>query len=179
MEPSVTDMFNDPRLLAPPRTVRVGFDDGSFVLRSPEPLKPYARCVGEWLERWAAETPDAPAFRERRPDGGWRALSWGETRTQVGRIAQSLLGLKLAPQAPIVVLYGHDQPRPFWDSEDWVHASDHGRFHDAGVPFLYLGVPDHADYHRPGDTFAAIDADFFVDCAAFALSLVAAADAAE
>ena len=24
-----------------------------FVLRSPEPLKPYARCIGEWLEHWA------------------------------------------------------------------------------------------------------------------------------
>lgn len=83
----------------------------------------------------------------------------------------------LRAQAPVLLLYGHDQPRPFWDSEDWVHASDHGRFHDAGVPFLYLGVPDHADYHRPGDTFAAIDADFFVDCAGFALSLIAAVDA--
>ena len=98
------DMFNDPTLLAPPRTVRVGFDDGSFVLRSPEPLKPYARCTGEWLEHWARETPDAPAFAERAPDGSWRRLSWGETRTLVGRVAQSLLGLKLAPQAPIVVL---------------------------------------------------------------------------
>lgn len=84
----------------------------------------------------------------------------------------------LRAQAPVRVLYGHDQPRPFWDADDWVHASDHGRFHDAGVPFLYLGVPDHADYHRPGDTFAAIDTDFFVDAAAFALSLIAAADAA-
>jgi len=100
----VRAMFDDPRLLAPPRVVRVGFDDGSFVLRSPEPLKPYARRTGEWLERWAAETPDAPAFAERTPDGGWRRLSWGQTRAQVGRIAQSLLGLKLAPQAPIVVL---------------------------------------------------------------------------
>ena len=100
----VRAMFDDPRLLAPPRVVRVGFDDGSFVLRSPEPLKPYARRTGEWLERWAAETPDAPAFAERTADGGWRRLSWSQTRTQVGRIAQSLLGLKLAPQAPIVVL---------------------------------------------------------------------------
>jgi len=100
----VRAMFDDPRLLAPPRVVRVGFDDGSFVLRSPEPLKPYARRTGEWLERWAAETPDAPAFAERSADGGWRRLSWGQTRAQVGRIAQSLLGLKLAPQAPIVVL---------------------------------------------------------------------------
>ena len=98
------DWIEDPRWLAPPRAVRVGLDDGSFVLRSPEPLKPYARCIGEWLERWAAETPDAPAFAERTPDGGWRRLTWGQTRAQVGRIAQSLLGLKLAPQAPIVVL---------------------------------------------------------------------------
>ena len=45
--------FNDPQQLAPPRVARIGFDDGSFVLRSPEPLKPYARCVGDWLERWA------------------------------------------------------------------------------------------------------------------------------
>ena len=98
------DPFDDPRQLAPPRTVRVGFDDGSFVLRSPEPLKPYARCTGEWLEHWARETPDAPAFAERTPDGGWRRLNWGQTRAAVGRIAQSLLGLRLAPQAPIVVL---------------------------------------------------------------------------
>lgn len=98
------NFFDDPRMLAPPRAVRVGFDDGSFVLRSPEPLKPYARCIGEWLERWSAETPDAPAFSERDAAGGWRRLTWRETRQQVGRIAQSLLGLKLAPQAPIVVL---------------------------------------------------------------------------
>lgn len=96
--------FDDPAQLAPPRSVKIPFDDGSFVLRSPEPLKPYARCIGEWLERWAAETPDAEAFAERTADGGWRRLTWRETREQVGRIAQSLLGLKLLPQAPVVVL---------------------------------------------------------------------------
>ncbi len=98
------DFVDDPQLLAPPRTVRVGFDDGSFVLRSPEPLKPYARCTGQWLEHWARETPDAPAFAERAADGGWRRLNWRQTREQVGRIAQSLLGLKPRPQAPVVVL---------------------------------------------------------------------------
>jgi len=97
-------MFDDPLLLAPPRTVRVTLDDGSFVLRSPEPLKPYSRCVGEWLERWAAETPDVRAVAERDPDGGWRELTWRQVLVQVGRIAQGLLDLDLAPQAPIVVL---------------------------------------------------------------------------
>jgi len=98
------NFLDDPQQLAPPRAVRIALDDGSFVLRSPEPLKPYARCIGEWLDRWAAETPDAPAFSERHADGSWRRLSWRETREQVGRIAQSLLGLKLQPQAPVVVL---------------------------------------------------------------------------
>jgi feruloyl-CoA synthase len=94
----------DPQSLAPARTVRVRFDDGSFVLRSPEPLKPYSRRVGEWLERWSAETPDALAVAERRADGEWRRLTWRQLRDQVGRIAQSLLGLKLMPQAPVAVL---------------------------------------------------------------------------
>jgi feruloyl-CoA synthase len=84
--------------------VRVAFDDGSFVLRSPEPLRPYARCIGEWLEHWARETPDAPAFAERTHEGGWRRLTWLQTRQQVGRIAQGLLGLALKPQAPVVAL---------------------------------------------------------------------------
>ncbi|HMO45072.1 MAG TPA: feruloyl-CoA synthase [Rubrivivax sp.] len=96
--------FDDPHWLAPPRTVRIGFDDGSFVLRSPEPLRPYARCIGEWLERWAAATPAAPAFAERAADGEWRRLNWAQTRAAVGRLAQGLLDLDLAPQAPIVVL---------------------------------------------------------------------------
>ena len=45
-----------------------------------------------------------PPSPSAAPDGGWRRLTWGQTRAQVGRIAQSLLELKLAPQAPIVVL---------------------------------------------------------------------------
>jgi len=96
--------LDDPDWLAPPRAVRVGFDDGSFVLRSPEPLRPYARCIGEWLERWASETPDASAFAERAPGGDWRRLNWAQVRAAVGRVAQGLLDLNLAPQAPIVVL---------------------------------------------------------------------------
>jgi feruloyl-CoA synthase len=104
METAMAMVFDDPRWLAPPRTVRVGFDDGSFVLRSPQPLKPYARCVGEWLDHWARETPDAPAFAERTPEGPWRRLTWLQTRQRVGRLAQGLLGLDLKPQAPVVVL---------------------------------------------------------------------------
>jgi feruloyl-CoA synthase len=80
-----------------------GIDDGCFVLRSPEALQPYARCVGEWLEQWAAATPDAPAFAERTA-AGWTRLSWRQAREQVGRIAQGLLDRKLPAGAPVVVL---------------------------------------------------------------------------
>ncbi|WP_418314849.1 feruloyl-CoA synthase [Piscinibacter sakaiensis] len=96
--------FDDVSMLAPPRTERELLAGGGFVLRSPDPLQPYARCIGEWLEHWAAATPDAPAFAERGKDGSWRRLNWRETREQVGRVAQGLLDLQLAPRAPIVAL---------------------------------------------------------------------------
>ena len=67
-----TAFFDDPRLLAPRQVEKIDRADGAFILRSPEPLAPYARCVGEWLEAWAAQTPDAIAFAEARPEGGWR-----------------------------------------------------------------------------------------------------------
>ncbi|WP_127995658.1 feruloyl-CoA synthase [Piscinibacter defluvii] len=95
--------FDDPAMLAPPRAVKLQFDGGAFVLRSPEPLKPYARCIGEWLERWARETPEATFLAERQGEG-WRSLSYAQVRRLVGSIAQSLLGLNLAPGRPVVVL---------------------------------------------------------------------------
>ena len=98
------DFFNDPRWLAPPRTLRSAAAGGAIVLRSPEPLGAYARCVGEWLERWALETPAASALAERDATGGWRRLSWGETRRAVGAVGQALLDLRLPPGKPVVIL---------------------------------------------------------------------------
>ncbi len=96
--------FNDPEALAPPRTQRVDQPDGSFVLRHPEALQPYARCVGDWLERWAAATPDALFLAERDPAGGWRKLSYRQVRDAVGRIAQALLDMDLPAGQPVVTL---------------------------------------------------------------------------
>jgi feruloyl-CoA synthase len=99
--------FHNPRLLAPRRVEKQDLGGGAFVLRCPEPLAPYARCVGEWLEHWAATTPDAVAFAEPLPSeqgGGWRRLAWGELRLQVGAVAQALLNLQLPAGKPLVVL---------------------------------------------------------------------------
>lgn len=55
----------------------------------------------------------------------------------------------VAEQAPIAVRFGHDTGG---GQDDWTTQSDHGVFHAAGIPFVYLGVEDHADYHQPTDT---------------------------
>jgi feruloyl-CoA synthase len=100
----VASFFDNPALLAPARALRTERADGSVVLRSPEALQPYARCIGDWLERWARDTPDAPAFAQRGADGAWQRLSWRETRVRVGNIAQALLDLRLPGGKPIVIL---------------------------------------------------------------------------
>jgi hypothetical protein len=55
---------------------------------------------------------------------------------------------------------GHDRPR-LAGLADWTRLSDHGPFHEAGVPFVYFGVEDHGDYHKSSDTADRIDPRFF------------------
>ena len=96
--------LDDPRWLAPPRTERIELGGGAFVLRSPEPLQPYARCVGVWVERWARETPQAGALMERDAEGHWRRVTYGELRRAIGAIGQALIDMDMAPGRPVVVL---------------------------------------------------------------------------
>lgn len=95
------------KLLAPPRVLHEKCPDGSFVLRSPEPLLPYARCVGQWLEHWAVARPQQTFLAEQR-DGQWFEMSYSQTRFQVGALAQGLLELDLPPGKPLVVLSEND-----------------------------------------------------------------------
>jgi Zn-dependent M28 family amino/carboxypeptidase len=69
---------------------------------------------------------------------------------------------------------GHDVPGT--GTEDWTNQSDHYNFYLAKVPFIYLGVEDHEDYHKPTDTFEKIDKDFFIAAANLTVDLVAAFD---
>jgi feruloyl-CoA synthase len=102
--PVSSGFFDNPRLLAPRSTRKTDLGGGAFLLQSPEPLAPYGRCVGEWLEHWARATPDAPAVAEPAVAGSWRRLSWGALRRRVGAVAQALLDLDLAAGKPIVIL---------------------------------------------------------------------------
>ena len=85
----------------------------------------------------------------------------------------------VAKRAPITVLFGHDKPVAVAGGvEDWTNQSDHGPFHAAKIPFVYFGVEDHADYHKPTDTADKINRGFFVDVAETILDSVIALDKA-
>jgi hypothetical protein len=84
-----------------------------------------------------------------------------------------------ARDAGVAVHLGHD--RPFYLTgfvDDWTSASDHGAFHDVGIPFLYFGVEDHSDVHAPSDTADRVDPRFYAAAAEAAFSTLIAADAA-
>lgn len=67
----------------------------------------------------------------------------------------------VARRAPIRLLQGHDRPVPT-KQDDWTLQSDHGAFHQAGIPFVYFGVEDHPDYHQPSDELESITPKFFL-----------------
>ena len=92
-------------LFAPPSVILETRPDGSRLMRSAIALPPSSlRCSGEWLERWAHETPDAVFLAERGVDGEWIKVSYGAALSRVKAIANALLGLALSPQRPVMVL---------------------------------------------------------------------------
>jgi len=66
-----------------------------------------------------------------------------------------------AAVSPVKLLLGHDTDAR-GPGENWIQQSDQGAFHAAGVPFVYFGVEDHPDYHRPTDDFAKVSAARYV-----------------
>jgi Zn-dependent M28 family amino/carboxypeptidase len=69
---------------------------------------------------------------------------------------------EVAAKSKISLLTGHDRPG-LPPGDDWTESSDHGPFHEAGVPFMYFGVEDHAGYHRPTDDATDITPAFYVE----------------
>jgi Zn-dependent M28 family amino/carboxypeptidase len=61
--------------------------------------------------------------------------------------------------ARVSLPFGHDSPDL---PQDWTTSSDHSAFHEVGIPFLYFGVEDHPDYHRPTDDVGRINQEFYV-----------------
>lgn len=72
----------------------------------------------------------------------------------------------------LAIAFGYDRPAAGERGKDWTHASDHGPFHDAGIPFLYFGVENHRDYHKPTDTADRIPRHFYTETAEVVLDTV-------
>lgn len=82
-------------------------------------------------------------------------------------------------RSAVRILFGHDRPgAKRAGDKDWTSDSDHGVFHKAGVPFVYFGVVDHADYHRPTDTADKVNPQFFGDVADMIVEAVVTLDRA-
>ena len=58
------------------------------------------------------------------------------------------------------VLMGHDTGN---GHDDWTYLSDHSPFHRKKIPFLYLGVEDHVDYHKPTDTYDKTNFSMYIE----------------
>lgn len=77
--------------------------------------------------------------------------------------------------APARLLFGHDTPNA--KEDDWTGDSDHFPFHQAGIPFIYFGVEDEAQHHKPTDDAATVTKEFFVAATHTILNAVRILDA--
>lgn len=68
------------------------------------------------------------------------------------------------------IMLGHDNPTLGID--DWTNQSDQGAFNNKNIPFIYFGVEDHKDYHKPTDKFQNINQEFFINAANAILEIV-------
>lgn len=82
-----------------------------------------------------------------------------------------------AKSASVRIRFGHDT-RDLKPGDDWTNSSDHASFHTKGIPFFYLGVEDHPDYHKPGDDADKIDPRFYRGTTDFAYALLRQSDRA-
>jgi feruloyl-CoA synthase len=88
---------------ATPRVDVTTLPDGGMILRSPQRLEPYCRNLGDMLEHWGIETPDAVFLAERAAPDWWR-ITYAETLRAVRAIAQALIDRKLSVERPVVIL---------------------------------------------------------------------------
>ncbi|TQF31442.1 feruloyl-CoA synthase [Bradyrhizobium sp. UNPA324] len=92
-------------LFASPRTVAEHRPDGSIVLRSLDPLRDGARCVGDWLEHFARQTPDAIFLAERgNVDAPWTNVTYAQALRQVRAAASWILAQGLSAERPLAIL---------------------------------------------------------------------------
>jgi len=77
--------------------------DGAMLLRSPQNLGPYSRCVTQWLVEWSDREPGRAFLAERKGDA-WHRISYREAYGAVRRIGEALLERGLNAERPVAIL---------------------------------------------------------------------------
>ena len=96
---------NPETLFATPEIVADRRADGSIWLKSTTPLQQDARCVGDWLERWARQTPERIFLGERSDvDAPWTTVTYNDALRQVRSAAAWILAQGLSAEHPVVIL---------------------------------------------------------------------------
>jgi len=88
------------------------------------------------------------------------------------QLQPAITDLKLPESFKLSV--GHDG---LDNKQNWVSSSDHGPFHKQNIPFLYFGVEDHEDYHKPTDDFEKIQPEFYAKAVTVVISVFEKIDA--
>ncbi|MBW8304328.1 MAG: M28 family peptidase [Brevundimonas sp.] len=83
----------------------------------------------------------------------------------------------LPANGAVALAFGKDTPQDTGE-DNWVEASDHAAFYRAQIPFLYLGVNYHPDYHRPSDDFEKITPSVFISATELSIDSFRALDSA-
>lgn len=81
----------------------------------------------------------------------------------------------LVPASGVTVKMGYDTGT---GRDNWTSLSDQGAFHAQGIPFVYFGVEDHADYHEPTDDPEKVNAGWYYAAARTVAAFVTRLDAA-
>ncbi|MGH8116747.1 MAG: AMP-binding protein [Rhodanobacteraceae bacterium] len=88
---------------APPHIVAEAQSDGGVLIRSTDPLEPYAASVVHDFRAGSAVHPDRLLIAQRDAAGEWARMGWGAVREQVDRVAQGILNRNLADRAVFIL----------------------------------------------------------------------------
>ncbi len=92
-------LFATPAIIADRRA------DGTIWLKSTAPLQPHARCVGDWLEHWARQTPERIFLGERSSvEVPWTTVTYQDALRRVRSTAAWILAQGLSAGRPLVIL---------------------------------------------------------------------------
>lgn len=69
---------------------------------------------------------------------------------------------KVASRSSIKLVLGHDDPNRDKGEDYWPTLQDGMSFRDNGIPYIYFGVEDNEQIHKPTDDYLTITPNFYV-----------------